>query len=68
MEDREIIEALVNCATGECPDDCPMRDEVWKADGYVACRELMDRDAEIPVALIDRTIELLKRLMGGESA
>ena len=68
MEDREIIEALVNCATGECPDDCPMRDEVWKADGNVACPAFMDNYLSIPEALIDRTIELLKRLMGGEGA
>ena len=67
MEDREIVEALVNCAT-ECNNDCPMKDGPWRAGTLPACRAFEENAAEVPVELLKRTIELLERLLGGESA
>lgn len=63
MSRDEIVTALENCAEADekgCPEDCPMRDEAWKAEGGGACRELAEEDTMVPVALIRRTIALLK--------
>ena len=77
--DREeldtMITALTNCESaeeGECPEDCPMKDDEWKREGRAACRALVDDDIIVPAALIRRTVALLQaqegvfpRMVGG---
>lgn len=65
--DREeldtMITALTNCESaeeGECPEDCPMKDDEWKREGRAACRALVDDEIIVPAALIRRTVALLQ--------
>ena len=63
-EERDtMITALTNCESaeeGECPEDCPMKDDEWKREGRAACRALVDDEIIVPAALIRRTVALLQ--------
>lgn len=58
-----VRECLINCVYAEgrsCPDDCPMKDDEWKANGKAACRALVEFNVEVPLSLLEAAIDLLK--------
>lgn len=59
MTEREVVEALVNCAT-RCDDTCPMKDEAWISMCKPGCRASYENSVEVPLALLIRTVELMR--------
>lgn len=58
-----VRECLINCVYAEgrlCPDDCPMKDDEWKANGKAACRAYFKFNVEVPLSLLEDAIDLLK--------
>lgn len=63
MDRADVVrawECCIDTENGPCAEDCPMKDAEWKERGLAACRAFADDHVEVPLALIQRTVELLK--------
>lgn len=57
---EDVIRALDYCITGNCPEDCPMKDEEWRDAGEVACEAFNRNFLLIPDDLLNRVLAMLK--------
>lgn len=63
MDRADVVrawECCIDTENGPCAEECPMKDAEWKETGLAACRAFADDHVEVPLALVQRTLELLK--------
>lgn len=63
MDRADVVrawECCIDTENGQCAEDCPMKDAEWKDGGIAACRDFAEDHVEVQLALVQRTVELLK--------